>query len=118
LIQLLKEEFGGGEEILPTSGSSNHASSSTKSTTVEEPQASKQEGHASLVPEDPADSAVRSVPVPVASAGTRTYQVRPRDTLGGIAKKFGVSAEEIKSLNQIQDPKDLRLGQTLRIPAS
>ncbi|WP_156874779.1 LysM peptidoglycan-binding domain-containing protein [Thermodesulfobacterium hveragerdense] len=43
-----------------------------------------------------------------------TYKVQKGDTLYGIAKKFGVSVEELKKLNQLKTPQ-LKPGQTIKI---
>jgi len=44
------------------------------------------------------------------------HQVRPGDTLGAIAKKYGVSTQEIVRYNAIRNPDKLEVGQMLRIP--
>jgi len=49
--------------------------------------------------------------------GPTIYEVRPGDTLTNIAARYGVTAQELQSLNQIPDPDLLRVGQKLRIPA-
>ena len=47
-----------------------------------------------------------------------TYTVKAGETLIGIAKKFGISATLLKSLNRITDAKKLREGQKLFLPIS
>ena len=42
-----------------------------------------------------------------------TYKVRKGDTLGGIARRLGVSVSHLKRVNGIQNPRRLRIGQTL-----
>jgi LysM repeat protein len=42
-----------------------------------------------------------------------TYQVRPGDTLGAIARRLGVSIAHLQQVNNISDPRRLRAGQTL-----
>jgi murein DD-endopeptidase MepM/ murein hydrolase activator NlpD len=44
------------------------------------------------------------------------HQVRPGDTLGAIAQKYGVSTQEIARYNAIHNPNKLEVGQMLRIP--
>jgi len=44
------------------------------------------------------------------------YTVAKGDTLVSIAKKLHVGHDELLKLNQIDDPKKLRIGQKLRIP--
>jgi murein DD-endopeptidase MepM/ murein hydrolase activator NlpD len=52
----------------------------------------------------------------VASAGT--YSVRWGDTLGGVARRFGVPLGVLASANHITDPNRLRAGQVLTIPSA
>jgi LysM repeat protein len=51
-------------------------------------------------------------------ATSGVYTVRKGDTLHGIAQRFGVSVQEIASLNGIRRPKQLRPGQILHVPAA
>jgi cell wall-associated NlpC family hydrolase/nucleoid-associated protein YgaU len=46
---------------------------------------------------------------------TRTYEVQPGDTLGGIAATFGVDIDTILSSNGIDDPNTIKPGSELRI---
>jgi murein DD-endopeptidase MepM/ murein hydrolase activator NlpD len=52
----------------------------------------------------------------VASAGT--YTVRWGDTLGGVARRFGVPLGVLVSSNRITDPDRLRAGRVLTIPTT
>ncbi len=45
-----------------------------------------------------------------------TYIVQAGDTLGTIARRFGVSTDEIQALNNLEDPNALAIGQQLLIP--
>jgi lysozyme len=45
-----------------------------------------------------------------------TYTVKSGDTLGGIAARYGVSANELAEVNQIADPNKIYVGQVLTIP--
>ena len=45
-----------------------------------------------------------------------TYQVKPGDTLSGIAAHFGVSVNELAHENGIQNPNYIYAGQVLCIP--
>ncbi|HIE11378.1 MAG TPA: LysM peptidoglycan-binding domain-containing protein [Kiritimatiellae bacterium] len=47
----------------------------------------------------------------------RTYVVQKGDTLSAIAKRFGVSVQEIVELNDISNPNLIRAGQELTLPA-
>ncbi len=46
-----------------------------------------------------------------------TYQVKEGDTLGAISVQFGVSVEDIMTVNGLTDPNALSIGQILNIPA-
>lgn len=43
------------------------------------------------------------------------HVVEPGETVYGIAKKYGISAERLILENEIQDPKNLAVGETLVI---
>ncbi len=47
-----------------------------------------------------------------------TYRVRRGDTLDAIARRYGVRVRDLMELNGIRNPRRLRPGQTLRVPAS
>ncbi len=116
LISLLKEEFGGD-----SSGETETGHNQVSSTTVEDPPATfaaKNDPAPSSTPvATPSSTKKEEKRTLVASAtGTKRYQVKPRDTLSTIARKFGVSQEEIQRLNQIEDPKGIKMGQTILIP--
>jgi LysM repeat protein len=62
-------------------------------------------------PLPPADTATPTVsPTPI------VYVVKSGDTLLGIALEYGVSVEALQAANSIEDPRFLRVGQTLVIP--
>lgn len=72
-----------------------------------------------IAPERSAAAAPRSEPA-AAPAVTRTYVVLKGDSLGRIAQKLLGSSkrtDEIVKLNNLKDPDDIRVGQTLKIPA-
>jgi LysM repeat protein len=61
--------------------------------------------------------AVRVVPAPEEKEATETYQlhtVQPKETLYAIARKYGVTVEEVRKWNSLQQT-DLKIGQQLRI---
>jgi LysM repeat protein len=69
----------------------------------------------------PADAFGPPPPVETHPAGnvpttTLTHTVQGGETLGGIAKKYGVPQREIAVANQISDPRRLQAGQRLVIP--
>jgi membrane-bound lytic murein transglycosylase D len=47
-----------------------------------------------------------------------THRVRSGETLGHIGRRYGVSVAALRSANGNIDPRRLRVGQTLRIPAA
>ncbi len=53
-----------------------------------------------------------------AKPGAKTYVVAKGDNPLTIARKLGVNQEELLKLNNIEDPKKLQPGQTLKVPAS
>ncbi len=65
-------------------------------------------------------SASAAAAAPTASApraGAATHNVVSGDTLGSIARTYGVRVGEIATLNNITDPAKLRVGQVLRLPS-
>lgn len=52
------------------------------------------------------------------SVSAVVHTVEPGDTLYGIARNYRVSPKALIELNQITDPGRIRLGQSLKIPAS
>jgi LysM repeat protein len=53
-----------------------------------------------------------------ARAADATYVVQPRDTLYGVAKKNGLSIQELADRNQLPADAKLYVGQRLKIPAA
>lgn len=66
---------------------------------------------------DPAETKTAATPPP-ARAATETIRhvVRPGETLGGIARRYGVRVGEIATANNIADPRKIRPGMELTIP--
>ncbi len=52
-----------------------------------------------------------------ASSTTQIYTVRPGDTLAMIARRYGISADELAALNLLTNPNLIYVGQPLRVPA-
>jgi LasA protease len=65
-------------------------------------------------------SAVPPMPIPTPSGPpTDAYVVQPGDTLGAIALyRCGCAMEELVTLNNIDDPASLQVGQTLLVPVN
>jgi LysM repeat protein len=57
-----------------------------------------------------------AAPAPSAS-GTTSYTVAARDTLSGIASRFGTTTRNLMSLNSLTDPNRIRIGQVLTVAA-
>lgn len=51
-----------------------------------------------------------------ASTATFEHTLKSGETLGGLAKRYGVSTEQIMTANNISDPRKIRAGQKLVIP--
>lgn len=49
---------------------------------------------------------------------SRTHKVRSGETLGGIARRYGVSVRELAAANGLGSKTTIRIGQTLNIPAA
>lgn len=52
----------------------------------------------------------------LAAAGASTYQLRFGDTLGAVARRFGVPVAALAAHNGISDPDRVQAGHVLRIP--
>jgi LysM repeat protein len=70
-------------------------------------------------PAAPAPAPAPATPAPAApsASGTSSYTVVARDTLSGIASRFGTTTRNLMSLNGISNPNLLRIGQVLAIVA-
>jgi len=64
------------------------------------------------VPATPSDT-----PTPTVTPTPIIYVIQQGDTLIPIARKFGVTVQEIQEANGISDPRRLRIGQEIIIPA-
>jgi LysM repeat protein len=58
-------------------------------------------------------------PTPAPTPKGRTYTVKPGDVLSTIAKRFGVTVEQIIAANkQIKDPNKIKIGDVIAIPSA
>jgi len=70
------------------------------------------------VPVAPPQPVPAAPPVaPAASTETREYVIASGDTLGALAKKNGISLKTMMAANPGVDPKKLKVGQKVQIPA-
>ena len=76
-------------------------------------------GRAAVAGPDSAPVKVGASPAAPSSLSTSaaTHVIKPGETLGGIAKSYGVKVGDLEVANHITDPKTIRAGQTLKIPA-
>ena len=49
-------------------------------------------------------------------AGRGVHKVREGETLGAIAKRYGVSTTDLATFNKLEDADDLLVGQLIRVP--
>jgi murein DD-endopeptidase MepM/ murein hydrolase activator NlpD len=66
---------------------------------------------------DNADSDGQDLPPPPATLSYSTYTVRNGDTLGAIAKRFGLALDSLISANGISNARAVKSGTALRIPS-
>jgi LysM repeat protein len=66
----------------------------------------------------PSASSTDSTASAPGDAGSGTYAVQKGDTPATIAKKFGMKTSELISLNDISDPRKLKIGQELKVKAA
>jgi hypothetical protein len=71
----------------------------------------------SVTPEGP-DGLVVSFETPLPSPTPFTYEVQTGETMSGIALKFGVSLDELITLNPDISPNSMSIGTELKIPSS
>ena len=104
----------------PTLGTSTPSSAASSPPASVEPTQSPA-ATASLIP----SSAPTASPIPSSApgasptpttAGARTYTIRPGDTLGAIAAKFGTTTRVLVQLNGIANPGLIRAGEVLKLP--
>lgn len=60
-------------------------------------------------------SAPAPAPAPAPVSGARTHTVKAGEYPGKIAKKYGMTAQELLALNGISDPTKLQIGQVLNV---
>lgn len=68
-------------------------------------------------PEDSAETSRASQPVAMAESSRTTHRVTSGETMDGIARRYGLSVAELREANPAIEPRRLRIGQVLTIPA-
>jgi LysM repeat protein len=72
---------------------------------------------ASAATPSPPSTPASAKPTPtLAVSADNKYTVQPGDTLFGIAIRLGVDFDDLVSINNIDDPNVLKIGQVLKIP--
>jgi LysM repeat protein len=61
-------------------------------------------------------AAALAIPQEISAPASATYTVRSGDTLAEIARDHGTTAERLQTLNGLRDARQLKVGQTLRVP--
>jgi tetratricopeptide (TPR) repeat protein len=87
---------------------------STLGHVVRPPTATNPPGPVKIVP--PAATNRVATPAPPAAAA-RTHKIASGDTPANLARKYGVKVESLMAANPGLDPKKLKIGQSLNIPA-
>lgn len=104
---------GDADEPLPAVVSDTPAGGTTAARTVAPPAPPAVKTAAAPAPKAAPESAA-----PAKQSGApATYAVAKGDNPYTIAKKFGVSYQELLKLNKIEDPTKLQIGQVLKVPA-
>jgi LysM repeat protein len=73
-------------------------------------------GQSIVIPLAGSASGAAAAATPPPAERTMSVTVMPGETLGGIARRFGITVQELMSANGISDPRKVRAGQTLKIP--
>jgi LysM repeat protein len=81
-----------------------------------EPPTAQPTASPTAAPTEPPTAIPTEPPTAPPAAGYIEYTVQKGDILFSIAEKYNVSVDEILALNQIDNPRSLRVGQVLRIP--
>jgi murein DD-endopeptidase MepM/ murein hydrolase activator NlpD len=75
------------------------------------------EGTTLTIPDKAAAQVATATPI-AAVAGPKIHLVAKGDTLGAIAKRYKITVDELKKLNDIKDERRVRDGRTLTLPDS
>lgn len=103
------------DNTAPVAASAPVVSTEPPASTSEAP-AVTQNPPAKAAPKPAAEAKMASKPVAPSAAGATTYKVAKGDNPYTIAKKLGVTYQELLKLNGIEDPTKLQIGQVLKVP--
>ena len=108
---------GGSGTTSPGGTAASPAPTDADSTDPADPTASTEPDPTTDATAPAASVTAGATPAPSGSvASDRTYKVKKGDTLSGIAKKFGTTVKILQELNNIKDPRYIRVGQIIKLP--
>lgn len=111
-----------GAEASPGAGASAEPGAATPAPSVDAPQRTLVPSEVEPTPAPTATDAPTAEPPapaseePIATPGPATYTVARGDSLSAIAARFGTTWQVLAELNDIADPRSLRVGQVLQLP--
>ncbi len=85
-------------------------------TAAAKPDPNKPKSAAPLKPVEPKPEPKPKPPQPAPKPAQTEYTVRSGDNPWDIAQKYGVEMKELLALNNIKNPKNLKIGQVLKLP--
>ncbi len=107
----------GGEAAAVEASSAQAATTATSTTPATATTSSAATAPASAKPAGPAAATTSSVPAPGAPVEIpEFYTVASGDNPYTIARRFGISYQDLLTLNAIEDPTKLQIGQKLKMP--
>jgi LysM repeat protein len=107
---------GRKEESTPTAPASAPATQSNQQPAP--PAAATKPGKTAPEPAKPASGQTSGSSAGPSSGSSGGYTVAAGDTLSGIARKHGVSRDDLAKWNNIEDPNRIHPGQTLKLSES
>jgi LysM repeat protein len=106
----------GMSPVAPVETASPSAPSAVLTTTASQPTATATPEPTPTQPPTPVPAPPPATPVPVATAAPLVHVVSQGDTLFAIARRYGVSVDDIRRANNLGDPDLIVPGQRLIIP--
>jgi len=116
-VQAVERQPGDADDPLPVMAEAPVTAAPAASVPAAAPQVGTAAPPKAAAPASTAPAAPAAAAVPAAPASVpETYRVEKGDNPYNIAKKFGVSYQEMLALNNIEDPTKLQIGQVLKLP--